>query len=239
MAFRLPRGISMVTRVRSSCPSCGGRLTAVDLVPLFSYIFLGGKCRQCRAPIGWHYPAIELATVLLCLAFYARFGLFLQVLPLLLLAPVMTAMADIDFRFKIIPDGLNLSVALLALLGFGLGAALSAYPQAYIGDTGLAMAGGALLYGLGAWFLRGLFLWRMRREALGLGDVKFFAAAGLWFGPDPAQLAIFLMVSGVAGIVLALFWHRLTKERAFPFGPALLLAFLAVLFCKGALFLDI
>lgn len=239
MAWRLPRGISMLTQVRSACTSCDAPLSVRDLVPLFSYVFLHGKCRRCGAPIGLRYPVIELATLALCLGFYACFGAGLHLLPLLLLAPVLVAMTDIDLRHKIIPDGLNLAVALLAILGAAIGFVQAAYPEGYAADVVPSMLGGAVLYGLGAWLLRQVFFWRTKREALGLGDVKFFAAAGMWLGADMAQMALFLLVAGVAGIILALFWRRMTGQAAFPFGPALVMALLVLIFTGGAVFLDI
>ena len=126
LAYRLPRGLSILKKSRSACPSCDRKLGVLDLVPVFSWLFLRGKCRSCKAAIGWQYPAIELVTLALCLVFYWRFGLGLQTLCFFALAPVVVSIVAIDFAHKIIPDGLNLAVAALALAGLAGNALLAA-----------------------------------------------------------------------------------------------------------------
>lgn len=232
LAWRLPRGQSMVAKTRSACPSCNKDLSALDLVPVFSWLFLRGRCRRCKAPIGWQYPLIELATVFLCVAIYLRFGFSLQTVFLFALAPVMTAMTDIDFRFKIIPDELNIAVFVTGLLVLGA----SMDPDFIIDHGGQGLLG-SLLYGLGALALRAGAQVFLKREAMGLGDVKFFFAAGFWLGPSLETLAWFMILAGGSGVVLALLWRKLAKEAEFPFGPSLIAAFLAILFILPPLFI--
>jgi leader peptidase (prepilin peptidase) / N-methyltransferase len=215
LAWRLPRGISMLSKARSSCTSCGADLGLPDLVPLFSWLALKGKCRRCGARIGMEYPLIEAGTLALCLVFFAKTGVTLAALPLLLLAPVLAAIVAIDLRHKTIPDVLNLSAFLLALLR-------------PIDDLPAHLAA-ALLLGGGAWLLRFVFSRWKKREAMGLGDVKFMVAAGVWIGPDADALALFLMLSGVLGAGLGLVWRKYAKDIEFPFGPALALALVGVL----------
>jgi len=239
LAWRLPRGISMTAKARSACASCGHELSAPDLVPLLSWIFLRGRCRHCAARVGWQYPLIELSTLGLCLALHLAFGFSAVTLCAFAIAPVLAAMTDIDFRYKILPDVLNGALALA-----GLAAIVAASLAAFDGPAHAAtMLGQALLaaflYGGLAWGLRFLFLKLMRKEALGLGDVKFFAAAGVWLGLSPDTLAAFLMLSGVFGVLIALLWRRCTGEAEFPFGPALIASFLCVLFWRGLYFVVI
>lgn len=229
LAYRLPRGESMVTKKRSACPSCGKALGFADLIPLFSWIFLLGRCRHCKAKIGWQYPLIEVLTVFLCIAFYLKFGFSLQTLALFALAPVMTSMADIDFRFKIIPDALNIAVFAVGVAVLLAGGFSGGGPD-FVMEKGAFALGGVLFYGLGALALRQGAMRILKREPMGLGDVKFFAAAGFWLGPSPETLSGFMIVSGSIGVLLALLWNRLTGEREFPFGPALIVAFIALLF---------
>jgi leader peptidase (prepilin peptidase)/N-methyltransferase len=221
LAHRLPRGISMVTKAHSACPACGHDLGLRDLVPVFSWLLLQGKCRYCAAPVGSRYPLIECATVMLCLAFYFAYGFTPQAFALFALAPVLAAMIAIDLAHKIIPDSLNLAVLALGIAAFALGR-----PDA----AGLLAAlEGAALYAGAAWMLRFVFFKILKREPMGLGDVKFFGAAGFWLGLDPDAAALFMILSGASGIVLALVWRRATGDREFPFGPALVLAFAALL----------
>jgi leader peptidase (prepilin peptidase) / N-methyltransferase len=228
LAWRLPRGVS-ISIERSKCPGCRRALGVADLVPVFSWLFLRGRCRGCGAPIGWRYPLMELATLALCLAFHARFGFSLSTLLLYALAPVIVAMAEIDLAHKILPDALNLAVPLIGIAVLIANALESSNPADFIIGHGAAAAGGAVLYGLGALALRQGVMAILKKDPLGWGDVKFFAAAGFWLGLDAEAAAHFLLLSGIFGMVLALIWRKIRGEPEFPFGPALLAAFTALL----------
>lgn len=220
LSWRVPRGISMIKKERSACPSCDRNLGVLDLVPVFSWLFLRGRCRYCGARIGLRYPVIECATAALAGGFYYFFGPAAATLAMIFAAPVLIAIIDIDLHYKIIPDSLN-----LALLVLG-GIVLALTPEA---DWADALAGMAV-YGLGSFLLRFVFMKIMKREPMGLGDVKFFAVAGLWLGAGVEKMALFLLLAGVLGTVLGLCWRRIAKDPEFPFGPALILSFIAVLF---------
>ena len=227
LAWRLPRGVSMLSKTRSACPACSKNLTWAELVPVLSWLRQRGACRSCGAKIGWIYPGIELATLALCLGFYHVYGFALPTLALFALAPVLTAMIALDLQHKIIPDALNLAVFLCGI------AALCLANTTLL--TGLMALGGAALYAGFAWMLRAIFTRLKRREPLGLGDVKFFGAAGVWLGPSLPVLAEFLMLSGGLGIVLALGWKKAKGEDDFPFGPALAIALVILLLSGRAL----
>lgn len=219
LSYRVPRGISMVRKSRSACPACDHNLSVMDLVPVFSWLFLKGRCRYCRAPIGWRYPLIEFSTAALCVAFFYAFGMTTAGFAAFLAVPVLVAMIDIDLQYKILPDSLNLALAAAGVL-----------VQAFTPYTDwLDVAGGVLLYGLGSWGLRFVMMKLVKREPMGLGDVKFFAAAGVWLGMDAQKLAIFLLLSGVLGVLLGIFWKARMKDPEFPFGPALIASFILVL----------
>jgi len=237
LCYRLPRGLSMLTRARSRCPSCDHTLGVWDLVPLFSWIVLKGKCRYCQARIGTQYPLIEMATLGLCLLFYSVYGLTPETAAVYILAPVLVSIIDIDLRYKIIPDSLNLAIALTGMGALGINAALAAQPLDFIMQQGLPAVSGALIYGLGSLFLRYVGGVILKREAMGLGDVKFFAAAGFWLGLNANAIAALMMISGVSGIILALVWKKRSGEVEVPFGPSLIIAFIAVLYFFPAEFI--
>ncbi|TAL35557.1 MAG: prepilin peptidase [Alphaproteobacteria bacterium] len=236
LSWRLPRGIS-VSFERSKCPKCGRILGVADLVPVFSWLLMRGRCRSCRAPIGWRYPLIELATLALCIAFYERFGFSPSTVLLFCLAPVVIAAADIDFSHMIIPDGLNLAVLLLGMAVLAANSFSASDPPEFILAHGETALGGMALYGIGSLVLRQGGMALLKREPLGWGDVKFFAASGFWMGTNPEVLAHFLILSGTAGVVIALLWRKFHKEAAFPFGPALLLAFIIMLIAEPPAFI--
>lgn len=224
LSYRLPRGLSIVKSKRSACPACGNALGIVDLVPVFSWLWLKGKCRRCKANIGLRYPLIELATLGLCLSFHAAYGCVPQMWVLLALAPVLIAIIDIDLHHKIIPDSLNLAVVFLGVAAFLLDA-----PSV---DGVITALEGAALYAGSALALRLAFTHIMKREPMGLGDVKFFGAAGFWLGTDLDAAALFMILSGGAGTLLALVWRKCAGEREFPFGPALVLAFALIVILR-------
>lgn len=209
-AHRLPRGETLTTG-RSHCPQCGHALGMADLVPLFSYVWSRGKCRHCHAAIPARYPLIEIGAALLCVLAVAVAGPGLQAALLGLLAVGLVILTAVDLEHQIIPDGVSLA---LAALGLGYQALTGNSPQAW------ALAGAGALAGFTiAWLLRFVFLRLKGREALGFGDVKFFAVAGLWTGI--MGLADFMLISGLAGILFAAVWRWRGGDAVFPFGPAL------------------
>lgn len=113
--WRLPRGGSLTEPQWSYCPKCEKRLVAADLVPVFSFLLLGRKCRYCHQPISWRYPAIETLTALLFMAVAWRFGLTLDTVFYCLFAAALVCVFFIDLEHFIIPDGLNVT---LAVIGF-------------------------------------------------------------------------------------------------------------------------
>jgi len=124
---------------------------------------------------------------------------------------LMPAMSFIDFHFGIIPDGLN---ALLGLCGF-------LFLLTRGDDIFFGLVSASILLGVGLFFALIYSKWR-GREMLGLGDVKFFAAAGFWLHPH--SLPTFLALSGILGILFNLGWRKISNEKEFPFAPALCLA---------------
>lgn len=225
LAHRLPRAIPMTTP-RSRCPRCGCRLGALDLIPVVSWLWLRGRCRGCGQAYGVHYLLIELVTLTLCLAFFVCLPTGAWLLAFYCAAAVLVAHTAIDLESQLLMDSLNLALAVLAFAAIILIGPLQVSALMPV----LAFAGaGVVLYALASAGLRWLAGKVLRREAMGLGDVKFFAAAGAWLGPDPAVLAHFMLIAGLSGIVLGLLWRRRFGDEAFPFGPALIFALIALL----------
>ncbi len=239
LSYRLPRDLSMVTKVHSQCTSCGHNLGYRDLVPVLSWVFLKGKCHYCKAPIGLQYPVIELATLALCLLFYSVYGLKPETIAIFALAPVLISIIDIDLRYKIIPDSLNLTIFLTGVVALGINTYFAASPVSFLTEQGEAAIGGTLIYGLGSLLLRQTAQVIMKREAMGLGDIKFFAAAGFWLGLNANAAAMLMILSGLSGIILALVWKKRTGEAEVPFGPSLIIDFIAVLWVYPSAFMTV
>lgn len=194
------------------CPICKNILRLRDLIPVFSYIMNLGSCGHCKTRISWRYPAIEISTMLVFLAnYYVANGNYFKLGLFLAISVVLIIIIVIDFEHYIIPDSMQ-----LALMFFGI-----IYAFAY-GSSIIATAFNvALTTLLGAGLYYGALKF-LKKEALGWGDVKFFAVSGLFIDVD--HLSSFLMLSGVSGILIAIWWRILGKGEAFPFGPSLCLS---------------
>lgn len=207
-AYRMPRGLDVIWRA-SHCTVCHHRLGVLDLFPVISWLFSGGKCRYCKTPIPCRYLLIELATAALFVFIYTLVGWqWSMLIPLWILVTALVIMVVVDFEHQIIPDTIH-----VVLIPMGLWYRHTNFAQleeAFIGGiVGVAVAL-ALRYGF--------WLWK-KKEGLGLGDVKFFAVVGVFIQPE--LFAVFMFISGMTGIVISLLWRFLGKGEAFPFGPAL------------------
>lgn len=211
LVLRIPAGLP-VGLARSACPHCGHRLGVGDLVPVFSWVFSGGRCRHCSAELGLFYPAIELAAVAIALWAAAVLPGSL-VLAGCVLGWALLAAAVVDWRHMFLPD---IIVLPLIPLGIALHAVIDGavwYDHLLGAAAGFALfAGVAVLYRS----VRG-------REGLGLGDAKLLAAAGAWVSwtglPSVVLVAALLGLAGVAVSRLAGWKPDPTAE--IPFGPPL------------------
>lgn len=217
---------------RSACTSCNKVLSSRDLIPVFSWLAAGGKCRQCGEKISPVYPLMELGCALAAAATYLFYDFSITSLFILCAIPFLAALLLIDLRHMILPNRL---VLILGGLGF-----IRLIVEGFVFQTidpvliGANYVLASFVYAALAWGLGKFIALVLKKEALGMGDVKFFAVAGLWLGLT--AIADFCVLSGVFGVVLALIWKRITKESVFPFGPALILSFYVLLLVDGSLF---
>lgn len=213
LILRLPAGRPVLTS-RSACPHCGRHLRARDLVPLVSWVLARGRCRQCGHALGIFYPSIELAALAVALWSVAVFPGWLAWASAAL-GWTLLAAAEIDRRHMILPDTL-----VLPLVAAGPLVLYAMAPAQVTPAVAGAFAGFLLLAGV-AWVYR---RWR-RREGLGLGDAKLFAAAGAW--TTLAGLPSVLLIAATTGLLTAVLGSaRKTPwpdDRAVPFGPFLAL----------------
>lgn len=200
---------------RSRCPACGHGITALENIPVLSFLLLKGKCAACGARISFRYPAVEAATGLLSAAVAWHFGPTAALLGALLLTWALIALTFIDYDHQLLPDNLTLPLLWLGL-AFNLSATYVPLRSAVIG----ALAG----Y-LSLWLVYQLFRLLTGREGMGYGDFKLFAALGAWLGWQQLPLIILLAsfagaVVGLAGILI------LGRDRSvpIPFGPFLCVA---------------
>ncbi len=214
LIYRLPREINWVSK-RSACSKCGHTLGALDLIPLLTYIFTLGKCRYCKTKFGSTYLLIELLMVAGFILSAYLFGPTFKTVIICILVFATIIIFAVDFEHYIIPDEVNILIFLTGL-------AYAIYNNSGM-EQYLFMPLFYLALALALRYL--MFFWK-KKEGLGLGDVKFFLAAGTFLSIE--SLSIFLFISGATGIVIAIIWKILKKGDIFPFGPALSLS---LLFC--------
>ncbi|MCF6092699.1 prepilin peptidase [Microaerobacter geothermalis] len=222
VALRIPKGESIVYPP-SHCPSCNQRLKPWDLFPVFSYIFLKGKCRYCRRPISVLYPLGEIWTAVLFFFAFDRFGFDKELwiaLPFLAILSVITVS---DLKYQIISNKVVYSgMILFLILRFFI------RPLPYIDYIlGFFIAGGLL-------FLIAV----ITRGGMGGGDIKLMAMIGLVMGWKMALLSFFIasFIGGMIGVMLLL-TGTVKRKEPIPFGPFIAIG-TAVTYLWGEALLD-
>ena len=197
---------------RSACPKCGHQITALENIPVVSYLALRGKCSQCKAPISPRYAVVELLTGVLSAWLVWRIGAGVMGLAVLLFAYFLIAMTFIDADTQLLPDDLTLPLLWIGLL-INLNGTFVPLADAVIG----AVAGYLCL-----WTIFWLFKLATGKEGMGYGDFKLLAALGAWLGWK--MLPIILLMSSLVGAVVGIALIVLAKRGRnvpMPFGPYL------------------
>jgi leader peptidase (prepilin peptidase) / N-methyltransferase len=207
---------------RSACPSCGHRISALENIPVLSYLALGGKCKSCKAPISARYPFVEALSGVLAGYAVWRFGVTWAALSALVFVWVMIAAAFIDQETGYLPDDLTQPLLWLGIL---------ISMQETLGvDLSSSVAGAIAGYGF-LWIIaKGWGLLR-NLEAMGHGDFKLLAAIGAWLGWQalPGVVLISSFVGSVAGIAMMVATGQ-GMQAKLRFGPYLAAAGVVLLF---------
>lgn len=200
--------LTTVVRGRSACPDCQRQLSWYDLVPLFSFVCLGGHCRYCKKPISWQYPLVELITALVAAHLVFLYGLSWLSLAYFIIFSLLLAVAVIDLRHGLIPDQLILPAIGLALLVALLG-----------GQPNISLLGWAVLLAGG---LLASFVVISNQRWMGAGDIGLGILIGLlggWPGAITGLMVAFGTATFASLIALAT-KHKKIKD-SIPFGPFL------------------
>lgn len=183
---------------RSRCPHCGHQITALENIPVLSWLFLRGACRECRKPIPVRYPLVELLTGVLAAASVWHLGFGVTGIAAAVFCCVLVALTFIDYDTQLLPDSLT-----LPLLWGGLLLNLSSHGMAPLPDAVI----GAMTGYLSLWSVYWLFKLITGKEGMGYGDFKLLAALGAWFGWQalPAIILMSSVIGAVVGVGLILF----------------------------------
>ena len=204
---------------RSACPKCQAPITAVQNIPVVSWLALRGKCAHCKAPISARYPLVEAATGILTGIVAAHFGVSLLALAGILFTWILIALTMIDLDTQFLPDDLT-----YPLLWLGLLMSLT-HPVWAPGADPLTPQDsiiGAIVGYLVLWSFHWLYYLVRHVEGMGYGDFKLYAAFGAWFGYK--MLLPILLFASVVGSVVGLYvMYRQRKgmDTKIPFGPYL------------------
>lgn len=234
--YRIPREISIVAP-RSHCPACGHLIPWYLNIPVVSYLFLGGRCRFCRAPISFRYVLVELLTALAFLFVWLRFIPFGEFRPLGLepladgrLLPVYWLMSAglilgtfIDLEHMILPDRCTLGGIAAGLILSGLLPAMHG-AEGPLASLQASLLGAAVGWG-SLWLVAKIGAWVFRKEAMGFGDVKLLGAIGAFLGWRAVLFTIVIssLLGSIAGLALILSGQGKLQSRI-PYGPYLALA---------------
>ncbi len=196
----------------SHCPKCKNKISAIENIPVFSYLIQGGKCKHCSTKISLRYPAVEIVNGILSLLITNQFGFTWLSLALLILTWSLIVLTMIDFDHQLLPDDITLPILWLGLIVnyFGL---LTSLESAVLG----AIAGYLIL-----WSVYWLFKLLTGKDGMGEGDFKLLAALGAWLGWQalPQIILLSALVGAIVGSSLIIIKGR-DKNIPIPFGPYL------------------
>ena len=222
--YRLPRALSIHRPRRSFCPACDHSLTTRDLVPVLSFLLQRGKCRYCRAPISWRYPAVELLAGIAFLLAGTIPVSWLQLIPILVFISVLIVLFFTDVEHYIVPDAVTFPGIVFFL-------AVS-FLQGRLVDALWAMVIGAgffiLILILGKYFYK--------QDVMGWGDVKLVAMLGAFLGVPLLIGSLYLsfILGSVIGVFL-LATKLKSRKDLIPFAPFLILGALPALYAGDAI----
>ncbi|HLJ23112.1 MAG TPA: prepilin peptidase [Candidatus Acidoferrales bacterium] len=239
--LRIPADKSIVLP-SSACTNCGKAIAPYDNIPVLSWLFLGGKCRNCETKISAMYPAVELLTGLLFLACYFVFGPTIEALKWAVFSAILVVLTVTDLRERILPDEVN-------FFGLGTGLLFSFFTKSLDGTAlylanrwfefpppPMALSVADALLGAAAgsgllWIVAEGYFRLRGREGMGLGDVKMMAAIGAFLGLKRTMMTV--LAGSLLGSVIGIFLIAISKkgrDYELPFGTFLGAGALLVVF---------
>ena len=197
---------------RSACPHCGHKITALENIPVISYLFLKGACRACKVKISLRYPLIEILSAAMATTVAWKFGFSYEALFAALLSWSLISLTFIDYDHQYLPDQITLPFLWLGLL-VNLNGTFTDIQSALIG----AVTGYLVL-----WTVFHIFKLVTKKEGMGFGDFKLLAMLGAWLGWQhlPAIILLSSIIGSLVGISLIAFKQH-DRGKPIPFGPYL------------------
>ncbi|PUE64475.1 prepilin peptidase [Arcobacter caeni] len=222
LILRLPQNESLMT-ARSHCPKCNHVIYWYHNIPLFSYLFLLGKCSYCGTKISFLYFFIELISGIITLALFLKLGLNQEFIFMVLLSYVLITLSFIDFKYKAVPDYLLLIVFILSLIATNF-SIIEAFKNAFLFTGAFVLLNFVITFyiqNIKSRILKDESL--KTQEALGEGDIPIIAMMGIILGINGGLIAIFL--AAIFAIIPAIYSNFVKKDIQTPFIPYLVLGF--------------
>lgn len=221
--YRIPENLS-VCNPPSHCYNCNTRLKPIDLVPILSWLFIGGKCRYCKNSISPRYALIEFLTGVLFTLVYLKFGYRVITVYYMIFISLLIIITFIDIDHYIIPDKLILIGVIVSLVANGLGFGIDFFD----GLRGALFTGGSMFIVI--WIIE----FFIKREVMGGGDIKLYTMVGLFLGSKLSLLTILfsIYIGAFYGIFIILYNKIRNKNynSMIPFGPFISIASIVLLF---------
>ena len=238
--FRIPLGTSLISP-SSHCPHCKNSLKAYDNIPILSYFLLGGRCRNCGAPISARYPLVETIMALFSTFLMLKFGLSPSFFIYFILISSLVVVSFIDLDHRIIPDKISLPGIILGFLAsfvkpvegqndflvlFVFKTVRGALNMAALDSLLGICIGGGLLYAVAV-----LFYWATKKEGMGGGDIKLLAMIGAFLGWSSTVFIILIssLLGSIVGVAIMVA-KGADSKYAIPFGPFLSMGAVIYLF---------
>lgn len=220
VGYRIPKGESILYP-SSHCPKCNHKLKPMELIPILSFLFLGGKCKNCGEKISWFYPIFEFTSGILFALCFVVFGYSLECLFYIVFISMLLIIIISDYQTMIIPDSvLIVSLGILIIIKFFM--------------SSIEVVGMSLLAGAGAFIfmlllkLFGDFLFK--KESMGGGDIKLMAIYGFVLGFPMSIVSVFL--AAIIGLPISLLVLKSKKNHEIPFGPFLAVSAIVIVLLK-------
>lgn len=226
IANRLSRGESII-KPGSHCENCKHKLSWYELIPVFSYIFQGGKCKKCKIKLSPEYLIVELITGAMYTLSFVRYGLTLQTLEMIIISSLVIITIISDMKYMVILDEILIPSGIILLI--------IKYFEVGINGTLVSLLHGVILFAI-LLFIKIVGDKAFKRESLGWGDIKLSLLVGFSLGIELGLVYIFL--SSVLALPYAIYINAKHKEGMIPFGPFMSVSFL-ILFTFKDFFLNI
>lgn len=220
VGYRVPKGESLLYP-SSHCTKCNHKLKPIELIPILSFLLLGGKCSKCKQKISWFYPIFEFLSGILFMLSFMMFGLTFNCLLSILFVSMLLIIIVSDYQTMIIPDEVLIVFSVLILT-----------VKYIIGSFNLV--GISLLNGLGSFVF--MFLLKLlgdfifKKESMGGGDIKLLGVYGIVLGFPLSIVSVFL--AAIIGLPISLIFLKVKKSHEIPFGPFLAVSALILWFSR-------